>query len=25
MDRAFGAPLTAAELACIPTFGKSGS
>ncbi|XP_046462727.1 astacin-like metalloendopeptidase isoform X1 [Daphnia pulex] len=23
MDRAFGAPLTAAELACVPTFGKS--
>jgi hypothetical protein len=24
MDRAFGAPLTAAELACVPTFGKAG-
>ncbi|EFX73217.1 hypothetical protein DAPPUDRAFT_325505 [Daphnia pulex] len=23
MDRAFGAPLTAAEFACVPTFGKA--
>jgi hypothetical protein len=24
LDRAFGAPLTVAELACVPTFGKAG-